>query len=381
MQGLAGSYVVGSTHEIYGYVSIPASIDDSDATARWELIDDAGVVYTLGFASNMLREHTEDPQYDLVTCSSIITIPIVPASDYGSKYKIRWTYQADQFIGTSSDLLTIIPAVSSDIGALDSVELYGESVTLMAVLPDSTPVSLSIFMENLPVFQVPSLSPVSSSPAGFDFKLDIPTIGSDLRPSLRPYSIIWSQGSAREISRLFILNPSLLDCLKEMNTFFNRLKRECRLEELSVKPTDMLAMLKSGADMFNGYGLYTDFDFTNAQGAIRHWWLVCSRIATLRTMYLEEALSTFDFSGQAISLSVDITSHLESLASVLESQLESQLVPLKKQLHKRGILSGDGAAVSYVAKTRGAIGLTLSPVSRLGSTVGNARGILFVRRL
>lgn len=382
-QGTVDQIVAGSSFESVGNIMVPTRIDTAMATAFYDLVDADGVVYTNGASTSITRMGTSDPNRDRIEVRAFINVPSnIPAAPRGSKFSINWLLDAPEFTSTTSELITIIPLVSDDVGAQDAIELYGGDLDLTAVLGSNAPALLSIYNDNTLIYQLPVTS-TSSSHVGYNFKMSVNTIAAAMRPSLEPYMVMWSQGNVKESSRAFILTPSLIDALKEFNTFMNRLKRECRLEELTFRPTDMMAMMKAGGDRFNGTGLYTDFNFTNAKGAIRYWWLVCSQIVALRTRFLEEAESSFDFSGQAVTLNVDITGYLDSLASNLESQLEAQLIPLKRQFHKRGILAGDGSTVSFVARTRGAAGISASPVSGANAAslgVASGRGVVAIRR-
>lgn len=380
--GVPDSVVAGQALTVVGELLVPVATSTSSLIAYYRLVDGDGRVYASGVSPAITRTSTSDNQQDKLSFTATLTIPeLIPASERGTRYQIQWSVVAPGFSGSCAESISVLPIIADTIGAQDSVEVRGDPIVLRAVLPANGGASVKVYYQN-ELLWTDSASLIGDSHSGYNF--ETAPVGVELLPYLEPYTVLWSQGGAHtEVSRLFVVTPALLDCLKEFNTFMNRLKRECRLEELTFPTTDLLAMLKAGGDKFNATGLYTDFNFTNAQGAIRYWWVVCAQIIALRTRFLEEAEASFDFSGQSVNLTVDITGHLDSLASNLESQLESQLVPLKRQLHKRGILAGDGSGVGFVARTRGAVGISVSPVSgRTSGTygIGGGRGVVGIRR-
>jgi hypothetical protein len=197
--------------------------------------------------------------------------------------------------------------------------------------------------------------------------------------SLNPHTIIWNindtpsilgNTTRKQSSSLFIINVSILTAVTELKGFFDRLNQEARLPSLEYSSADYCLWLKQGMDMFNSSGLFTQFTMTNATGAIRHWWFICSIISALRNMYLLEGQRSFSFSGQSVSLDVDITQYLQTLLSDLQGQWDSEKLSFKQQLKQYGLVSGTGD-MSYAKHQVGALGITMNPASNLGGFWSN----------
>lgn len=192
-------------------------------------------------------------------------------------------------------------------------------------------------------------------------------------PSLHPHTIIWNikdipnSGvvTRKQTSSLFIVNLSILTAITELKSFFDRLNQEGRLPSLEYTYSDYCLWLKQGMDMFNASGLFTNFTMINANGAIRHWWFVCSVISALRNMYSLEGQRSFNFSGQSVSLDVDITQYIDTLKSDLQGQWDSEKLSFKQQLKQYGLVSGDGN-MNNAKFQAGALGLTMNPASNFG---------------
>ena len=360
--------VAGSTINSVVYFLLPVDIDTTGATAAYALVDAESTVWTLGLA-DILEVEPISLTENKIKASSIVCIPETIAVDLkGTKYQIRWLMLLeDGSRHSSSEFITILPKISGEAGVLDAVDLQTATVTLQAVLPTTGSANLEIFCNNTPVYSQANIVSTSSSHAGYDFEHNLAL--STFPAQLAPYTLVWSYGTplTREIGRLYVITPSIMGALRDLSTYLNRLNRKARLDELTFTTPDLLTFLSAGADMFNATDHYTTFNFTNAQQAFKQYWLVCSQIIALRTRYLEEGESSFDFSGQAVTLTVDITSYIESQISSLEAWRDANLPGFKRQLHKRGILDGDASSLSYVARTRGVAGLTDNPLSNLYS--------------
>lgn len=192
-----------------------------------------------------------------------------------------------------------------------------------------------------------------------------------LMASLTPAPIIWSIEDTpgvppkKQTSLLFIVNYDQLGFITELKGFFDRLCEERRLPELEYTMADYAKWAQQGMGMFNSGGLFTSFTMTQATDAIRYWWSICSIICALRNMYMLEGQRSFSFSGQSVSLDVDITQYLESLKSDLLGQWDSDKLSFKQQLKSYGMTGGNGNMANARFQA-GSLGLSLGPASNLG---------------
>lgn len=111
---------------------------------------------------------------------------------------------------------------------------------------------------------------------------------------------------------------------------------------------------------------------TNAKGVIREYWLQCAELGALEAQYLAEGEKAFDFSGSAISLNVDRTGFLETMASNIRSNLDNNLKPIKTVMIEKGYTSGDGSGtdgeggIATNIRALGAVGISITPASCWG---------------
>lgn len=183
-----------------------------------------------------------------------------------------------------------------------------------------------------------------------------------LKPSMVPYFItLLSNEGEYESRRLYYINPSIGSAMGEIRKFIDRLNMDCRLDSLKLSDGDYLDMLQRGMDHFNGIGLRTDFYMSNAQGPIRHYWLLCAQWWAITTRYLEEGLTSFNYSGAAIQLDIDVTQYLDAYAGKLEAQL-GELPAFKRQLALDSNTGGSGA-YGLGKRTPGATGVSWGPVT------------------
>jgi len=204
-----------------------------------------------------------------------------------------------------------------------------------------------------------------SHSGGSDVTVDL----SNIQPSLDPLLLMFNSATSFVDFRVFKITPSILKAQKDLRSYIDRLNRRVRIDNLKFNDTDYLLWMQAGKDRFNSIPLATDFDMTDATGPIRDLWLVCSQYHALKVKYLEEGLESFDYSGSAITLSVDITQYLDSISSSLESRIQEDGQRLKANIHRRGLISGPGNW-SLGRNVVGASGRSLSPL-----TYGGGRNI------
>lgn len=357
---------------------LPQNLDISSAIVTYRLIDLDGATYFNGEADTITTIPKNGMQS--VQARAQFTVPDVPATQAGDRYQLKWTITLDGHVETLTEYLTIFAPYTSTLGANDVVELELGTASLTATLDTvSTLANLTVYKSNTQIYSAIDITGISNFEGTFFQHQFVPQMYG-LTVTLRPYTVIWDyQGILsvdKEMANLWVVNPSILSACKALHQTLNRLQREYRLPELEFSTSDMMRFLEMGMDRFNSLGIISDISMTMAEGPFRHWWLVCSQIAALRSRYLEEAESTFDFSGQAVSLNVDITSLIDGLVGQLESQVDGQLIPFKMQMGTKGLTVGTGQ-YSSLNTVFGSVGLSQSAIARPG--IQSVRNLFLVR--
>lgn len=351
------------------------SNDDWLAPAKVQLLDpDDGIIYH--------EELIDNPQprvvgMDLVFDYAInFVIPEVPKGFYLLKIS-RYTV-------SSSSTLTIDGIAVDGYGAEDVLCVNTDTNTSW-VLKDHNPNATVTWEMNFTrnTSQTAKIDGTTNKIMdGADAYFESPAFSpfnEGLPPSLDPITIIWTVADSparkrKQLSSLYNINVSQLTAVNELKMFFDRLIEEKRLPSLEYSPADYCRWLKQGLDMFNAGGLFTTFNMTNATGPIKHWWFVCSTISALRNMYMLEGQRAFSFSGQSVTLDVDMTQYLQSLMGDLSSAWDADKLSFKTQLKQYGLSGGDGN-MDYAKFQAGAVGLSMGPASNFGGFMG-ARNIL-----
>jgi hypothetical protein len=112
---------------------------------------------------------------------------------------------------------------------------------------------------------------------------------------------------------------------------------------VGYRDSDLLFHLGEGLDMLNMLAIPTNWTYTQFSGfnAFPMFGLMeCALLSLLRAQYLAEGDSSFDFSGQPVSLTIDRTGFIESEIGRLENSIETRVIPWKKQAVKRGSTVG-----------------------------------------
>lgn len=191
-------------------------------------------------------------------------------------------------------------------------------------------------------------------------ELELPAI---VEPRLEPLYAMSTERNVYDDLRIWFVNPSIMNAVKDMRSVLDRLNRQLRLDSLEHTDQDYLLWLQMGRDRLNTL-LNTSFTMTEATGSIRDLWLVASQIYCIRTRYLEEGLTSFSYSGAAVQLDIDVTQYLEAFASQLEDRLSNEAPMLKAKLHNQGTTTGSGAIGNQQAsRVASALGITAGLVT------------------
>ena len=378
LTGYVGS-TLNYTHLLKSNAGLVQRLSDVDSLnwnspAKLQLVDSTGVVWHEELILN--------------------PTPIIIGSDITFEYEINMTIP-DAYPGTyslivsrsglsSTEKLLIEGLAQQAYGAADVLGLQSDTNLQWSLLdtnPNAT-VTWDLNFTRLTSLVATAHGSTTKQNQGNDtlfVSQGFNPIAEAMPVSLNPQTIIWSIEDMpgrvrRQTSALFIVSNSQLTVISELKNFFDRLCQEKRLPSLEYTLSDYTRWCQQGMDMFNAQGLFTSFTMTNATEGIRYWWFICSIISALRSMYMYEGQRSFSFSGQSVTLDVDITQYLQSMADTLQGQWDSEKLAFKQQLKQYGLTGGDGN-MANASFQFGAVGLTLGPASNFGGFYG-ARNIL-----
>lgn len=350
-------------------------VSSTNSQVIWTLMDKHGKVFANGNAFDY--SFTNTTFSFIVEASGVVHVPSgVPPSLDGERYQIRWELLSldesfpPQYMFENIQVLglTTVPE-----GALDTVELVGDPAQVSLVLTQPyTDVAYEVFQGNIRLTTNPiSVRLRQHTSSGWYYEAQIDT--TSLRAGLDPFAVSWKYSNTtapwavnRSTSRLFVVNPSILIAVEDMKSMVSRAQTTMfQFPDVIFSPEIILSHLRTGRDDFNAAaGVLTQFDMSNATGAIRSFWLAYSYISVLRSQYIAEGEKAFDFQGQAISLNVDRTQYYQTLASDIASNLQNDVKPFKQNLLKKGMSGGDGdMGKMNTAGSVGALGLSVTPAS------------------
>lgn len=282
-----------------------------------------------------------------------ISIPNMSLSSSG-EFTVRW-----RTIGTDGQKYTIKDAVivepQIDSRETDVVALFGDT-TVAFVLPttllDTDEAVYQIYTDNSPLLNTPvdilNTAQVQVDRSGVETtRVTIPLIvpNASLFASLLKVNVtrVGVPVPITYLYKLWALTPQLFLTMTYLEDFLNKSRIDNVIPELRYTTGDLIGYLERGLNYFNMIEKPTYFNGTNMQGALLDAHLICSEYYALNTQLLAEGSLSFDFSGQGMSLNVDRTPALESALGRIESQIDSRIIPLKKELVKNGLTGGDGS--------------------------------------
>lgn len=370
----AGSTVIGKAK-----FTFPAELDPSAGYIVYELITSSDEVIAEGNCFNYTIKDVGNSK--VVTGEAVVSIPsnIVPTAE-GESYQIRWSIFFDDLVMYSFEQVTIAGYATVPLGTQPVVELTGSHATLELVLDELyDEVTVQLYDANKPITDpvpmfsrgIPGLNRPYPVPGGYFFSGVLPT--DELKPSLVPYSFVWRYWQSSEAYKqysesdhLWVVTPSILSAVEDVLAKVNKARTTLYGKPDLLYPTaTVLTWLRRAMDAFNGFqGYLTRFNMLNASGVVREYWLMYAELFAIESQYLAEGEKSFDFQGEAISLSVDKTQYLETAASNLRNKLEADMPGVKKNLIIKGITQGDGDVADMASSgLMGAVGINITPAS------------------
>lgn len=364
----AGESVNAAAYFIVADPSVPNS-NINAGHVTWEIIDNHGSVISAGSAYEYVVQDTSFSR--LIKASSVVNIPSnVTPTGPDTSYQLRWLLSIPEHTDeVQTESIEVLGAQTFALGAADSVEMYGDTITISFASPKIyDTVAVEIYSDNSLLHTLPVTSAPVRVSSGYLYTVSFEStiLGA---ADLVPYTVSWKYSNSntpaqvyRETARLFLLNASLSMAVEDARARVSKARTTLlgTDDTLFDTPT-IITWLRRGADDFNAHTLYTYFTMTNATGGIRSAWLNCAEVAMLRAQGLLEGEKAFDFTGQAISLNVDKTQHYTSLADALQAQIDSVVPGMKKNLAMRGVTGGDGNATGAI--NRGRVGISLHQAS------------------
>lgn len=381
VNGLTKVVVGNSAATTAQFIVPPIFQNVSNGSIQYALMDASGSIYSTGVGINYLVTPIDNG--NRITSDFSINVPSdIPINEIGTNYQVRFVLSLpdENTEFTIYDTLLILPSTSTPLGAEDTVDIIGNNIPLRLVTEAATqsPPTADVYQNNERFMENLTASGPMLLSDGYEYTLFVPTINSTLFPSLVPYNIVWKYETVPEYfetesSNLFLITPSIMQAMKDVYLTINKSRAKFGFDSV-FNEKEVMSYLRQGADYFNALYNPTIFNFTNATGPVRHYWLQCSIVVALRSQYLMEAESAFNFSGQAISLDIDRSQYYESLASTIESGLQDPIRQLKANLTKRGIIAGDGNVnpTALAINAIGTIGVSASQVSNMRNSAINA---------
>lgn len=359
----------------------------SNCRVVWDLLDYEGAVWNSGEASSTgVTPSALQPGMFKLGADATVSIPAnVPVNPEGTRYQIRWTLKlADGREMFAFDNFTVLPTTSTNLGPVAVSEIFGNTANLQIVLPKKYPmVAYEVYKGNAKIKDATlasNLETPETIAGGYVYVASLDTsrfADQGHGASLDPYLVIWRYGRnnssfQQETGELYVITPSILSAQAEIVRFLTRAYADSGIDPSTDLVTEaIMSYLRMGRDQFNAAGMPTEFTMMNAASALRYFWLQYSIAYACRAQYLAEGLKAFNFSGQVVTLDIDRTQYWEGLATQLETSMSEHIRTFKINLHKRGIVRGDGSNVLTLQPGAvGSIGISVSPVSPVRGTLG-----------
>ncbi len=376
-QDLVGDLEAGKSALSTAMFQFDTDFDPSDGYVMWDLLDDSGTIYASGNAYEYRIQSTGISNVVVAKC--VINTPSNLPPTVDNPYQLRYTLKVNDKVAYSYENLTVFGFNDIPLGCPDIIEMQGDIATISLVTDKLYKnYVLEVWADNTKIATL-TCGNAERVSSGYYVAGSVDT--SSMGVTLRPYQVMWRYWNVpamtmRESSTMWVVNPSLIQAVEDVKSKINKARQTLYGTADSQFPSsEIMKWLRRAGDAFNGaHGVFTNFSFTNAMGGVREYWLLYAEKFALESQYLLEGEKAFNFSGASISLDVDRTGFLDSMASKLQSTLDSEFKPFKQNLVIKGHTSGDGSGDgngNFGGSQRGAmgsVGITLTPATLFGGS-------------
>lgn len=310
--------------------------------------------------------HTE--QIDSKTWSVMVQIPELGFNE-PTPIELKWrVVDKNGNKHKVTDIIMVQPFASPDIG--DVVIMQDEETIDFSIpvrLEDSYNSWLSIYLHNDSItekVEIPHTKRIK-----YATYTSVSSVKPNIDPLLQSYLMVLEYNTfkpekQRLMNNLWVVTPQMLNCMNALEQSLNKARLENVIPQLEYTQSDLLHYLQRGLNLFNSYSPnLTDFNGTNMQGALFDALILCASYYALGAQLLAEGMLAFDFSGQAVTLNVDRTPHLESALGRVEAQIQDRIPKLKQLLLRHGVAGGNGSDALGSSLGVGLVVLSNSPTT------------------
>lgn len=324
-----------------------------------------------------------------------VQIPLITVTDH-SEFPLMWRFKDTKGnLHHIKDTVLLSPTDQRDSESVIMTTDLSFTTCVPFSISQSENVSAVLYKNNEAVLHwredIPGFEPRLIYSSAYKTSLELPCqyiTEITSTGSLTPFMLIVTntETNDKSVTWLYVINPSILSATMMVEEFVNKARIKNIIPELDFKLSDFLLSLNRGLALFNSYPpIVSGFDGTAMAGSLLDSWITCSCHCLLSSQIQAEGASSFDFSGQSVSLNMDRTSVIEGTLSRLENTLDNVVKPFKKQLIKSGVTGGSGnisGTLSY-GRAFGRVLLTNNPISAakgFGASYGNRVNSSFIRR-
>ncbi|MNK66433.1 hypothetical protein D3C87_857510 [compost metagenome] len=396
-QDLVGSLDAGGSAIGVGVFAFEPGVDPAGGSMTWELITTDGTVYSQG---NIFEYKVQSTGFSNTALGrAIINVPSnVPPTLEGQHYQIRWTLQLPNLQKFYSfEGITVTGLATVPVGAAPSVEIKGTPANVSIVtdkLYDN--MVLELYADDVKVGSSVIMSPGTapqSGPkqvsSGWYYSAVIDT-GAMTMNYIKPWTMVWKYWNSNlpsmvysERADFWVILPSMSLAIADVKAKINKARTTLYgAPDLLFPASTILTWLRRAADAFNvAYGQFSYVTFVNPTGPLREFWLLYAELYAIESQYLAEGEKAFDFQGQAISLSVDKTGYLDTMASKIQSRLDNELPNIKRQLITKGQQNGDGSQDpgKLAFGATGSVGIAITPATPWTRYQGSIIGPVYAK--
>lgn len=301
---------------------------------------------------------------DLARWFATVTLPDdLPARPASDKYALGWLMVTDKSTQQKTEFFSVETVNDNLFTVTDVLALKGglirDSVRLPAQPPFSSEDLSVVYLgpTGTKLYTLPqsSLGKISSSGLYdvFGYALSTAELPASAFGSSEPLIANWSIGAgfslSNEIHFVYIVTPAVMSLANDLRRAIDKARNEDINPNLQMTDLDLVHYLKMGLQRVNSAPpSNSSYTLDTISARLRYALVQAAIYEALQAQYIAEGVSSFDFGGQSVTLTVDRTQYLESAMGRVQGYLDNELPKVKKA----DAISGSPGAVSVQIHSR-----------------------------
>ncbi len=351
--------------DVYFYQANGTTPFVGSSPAIYVVRDPTGLLVTSGIAS----QDSNNPAH----WTAVFSIPSsAPATATGQFYTITWTISNSGQIASQTFNFSVVSQIQTDPVDTAVIVLQGSPFTINLTVPYPTLQTLTLRFLNYQggVVDTPTITTNISNPvqSGNQYIYQIQIGASDSANLVMPnYGVFYyfayvnyttpTGSQETNVIMVYVVNTTCIKIMNDMRRYVDRIRNNDVIPQLRITDLDLMHYTIQGVEYLNAIPPSNiGFNLANLPPMFNFYVQKAGAMQLLEAQYLAQGMTSFEFNGQSVQLTQDITQYIMQTIDMIRQDVSSA-----------------GLAKNHFTRSGGQNGL----VSAIGGVWGPSANLVF----